>query len=110
MPLTDTIQSPELTRPRLELPEGLDPDRDAFFSILIWSLEQHGVRYCALHAHDGLLFGADFAVHPGDKGKFPTVCADLKEAGYLPVQWMERDPGEYRVVFARVVDSKPETV
>ncbi len=110
MPLTDTIRCPELTQPRPMLSQGPDPSGDAFFSTLFESMERQRVRYCALHAQGGLLYGTDFAVHPGDQGKLSAVLAEVKEAGFLPVQRWELGPGEHRIVFARIIESKPEIV
>jgi thymidylate kinase len=111
MPLTETIRNRELVQPRPASLEGFDPGRSAFFSTLFGALDQQCIRYCALHAHSGLLYGSDFAVHPGDKKKLRAVFLALKQAGYLAVQWLEIESGEHRVVFASpVTGSNPETV
>jgi len=109
MPLTETIQNQEFVQPTPNQ-EGFDPGQHPFFLTLFRALDQHGVRYCALRAQGGLLYGADFAVHPGDKKKLRMVFLELKQAGYLAVQWIEIQPGEHRIVFTQTLDSKPETV
>jgi len=109
MPLIETIRCPELSEARSSLPQGLDPSRDTFVSALLRALERHDVRYCALHAQNGLLFCTDFAVHPRDRSKLFAVFAELQESGFQPVQILEPRPGAHRVVFARVMNTNVET-
>jgi thymidylate kinase len=111
MPLTETIRNRELVQPRPASQEGFAPGGSAFFSTLFGALDQHGIRYCALHADGGLLYGSDFAVHPGDKKKLRAVFLALKQAGHLAVQWLEIESGEHRIVFASpMTGSSLETV
>jgi thymidylate kinase len=109
MPLTDNILNPDLLRPQPRLASAVDPSQDAFFSVLLPAFERHGVRYCAIQAQDGFLTGTDFAVHPGDREKIAGVLADVREAGFLPVQVLEFENGESRIIFARVAGLEIKT-
>jgi thymidylate kinase len=109
MPLTETIRNKEFVQPTADQ-GGFDPGQHPFFSTLFDLLDEHGVRYCALHAHGGLLRSTDFAVHPGDKKKLRPVFLALKRAGYPAVQWIRTESGDHRIVFAQGVDSKPAMV
>jgi hypothetical protein len=109
MPLTDSILTPELTQPQPVLAEGFDPRHDAFFSVFLPAMERHGVRYRALHAGDGLLYGTEFAVDPSDEGKLSAVFSDLKDAGFLAVQSLQIESRAQRIIFARIADGQPET-
>ena len=110
MPLTKTIRNSELVEPRQAYREGLDPSRSTFFSTLFAALDQHSVRYCALHAHGGLLYGTDFAVDASEGKKLRPVFLALKRVGYLAVHWLEIESGEHRIVFAKLVDSETVTI
>jgi len=110
MPLTETISHPELRRSSVLFEQGIDPGRDHFFSTLFRALDQCGVRYAALHAKQGLLFGTDFIVHPHDESKLSTVFSELRKIGYHAVQCLELESGEQRVVFACVGDENPTIV
>lgn len=109
MPLTDHILNSELLRPDARLSNAVDPLRDAFFSALLPAFERHGVRYCALHAQSGILTGTDFAVHPADQAKIAKAFAEVRTAGFPPVQLLEFETGKWRVLFARVAGSQLET-
>src|SRR5271168_2501659 len=109
MPLTDEILSPELTQPQRFLAAGVDPRHDAMLSVLLPAMERRDVHYRALQMRDGLICGSEFAVDAKDEGKLSIVFSDLREAGLLPVQYLELESGARRVVFARIADGQPET-
>ncbi len=109
MPFTEAIASPELTRPQTVAAKGIDPNQDAFFSVLRAAMERHCVRYRALHFRDGMLYGSEFAVDPKDENRFSAVFGDLREAGFLPVQALHLESRAHRVVFARIANGQPET-
>jgi len=110
MPAIETTYRPELTQDRPVPEERFDPATGPFFSILFRAFDQHGVRYCGLHADGGLLYRTDFAVHPADRRKLGGVVLALREQGYLAVQWLELESGRHRISFARVVGTASETV
>lgn len=109
MPLTDSILNPEVTQPQPVRAEGFDPRHDTFFSALLPAMERHGVRYRALHADNGMLYGNEFAIDPADEGKLSVVFGDVKAAGFLPVQSLQMESLAQRVIFARIADGQPET-
>jgi len=66
--------------------------RPAFLRLLFRRLDEHDVRYCVLHAYEGLPdelpSDLDLAVHPCDVAKLPFVFRALADQGYQPVQCM----------------------
>lgn len=110
MPLTETVHCPELSEPGPILQQNLDPSRVAFFSVLFRALERHHVRYCALHAHNGLLHGTDFLVHPADRRKFIAAFTEVQELGFRFVQLLRPRPGVHRLVFVRLTNTGIERV
>jgi thymidylate kinase len=110
MPQIEITRRPELMQDQSHLKDSLDAAVDPFFSTFFRALDRYGVRYCALHADGELLYHADFAVHPGDRRKLGGVVLELRELGYLAVQWLELESGKDRIMFGRVIHTRPETV
>ena len=70
--------------------DGGSLSRPDFLRLLFRLLDQHDVRYCVLHNHEGLPdelpSDLDLAVHPLDGAKLPSVFRGLANQGYQPVQ------------------------
>ena len=109
MPRIEITRQPELTQPRVRFQESLDEQRSLVLA-LSYAMDEHEIRYCALHVLGGALYRADFAVHPSDKGKLGAVLSRLRDRGYLPVQWLELTAGTQRIFFVRLHGSRGETI
>lgn len=61
-----------------------------FLRLLFRLLDEQQIRYCVLHAWEGLPDALpsdlDLAVHPRDRAKLPSVFRGLLHEGYQPVQ------------------------
>jgi thymidylate kinase len=84
-----------------------------FLRTLFRLLEESDVRYCVLHSWkllpERLPSDLDLAVHPSDKLKLPTIFEDLRQAGYVPIQWGNYLTNAHSFYFKWETDSSVKT-
>jgi thymidylate kinase len=83
---------------------GATKEMLAFFGHLFRLLDDHGVRYCVLHAWeripDQVVSDVDLAIHPADRSKLAKIFGLLRDMGFMPIQCFHYQVGAFYFVFS----------
>lgn len=90
-----------------------DLSRTHFVASALEELESRHLRYCVLHAWEGLPHylssDLDIAVHRKDFWRIPGIIAAMEKRGYRPVQLFNYAVNGYYFVFAWIEDGSVRT-